>query len=362
VYIFITWILIRSLYSFKGININFIRDVAPYGYFIYLFPLRKLWTNIDRGQKKKIEKWLIKAFVFHFIWTSLAFFFPFILSYLPYINQSQGIKLFTIRPDFDAALMAITAYLAVMKFITTNNFINISIVLVCSIFIISQGSRSSFITFAVISIVFIIGKIRKSTSAEKSIITFLLSMIAIALMLNIVSDTKVGRKFISIVSVFSEQNGSSNNADGFGTANARIKSWNIVLSYMDADPAKQIFGVGFGPDFMTDSGALRALVASEEGSRALPRQPHNYALNTYARLGILGFTLYFLVFISLLRKSFENLDKNDIDVMVLASLMFIALVPISLLGVVSESPFGAISMIFSLSVVLEKLEYKRIDK
>jgi O-antigen ligase len=187
-------------------------------------------------------------------------------------------------------------------------------------------------------------------------------MIAIALILNIVSDTKVGRKFISTVSVFSEQNGSSNNADGFGTANARIKSWNIVLSYMDADPAKQIFGVGFGPDFMTDSGALRALVASEEGSRALPRQPHNYALNTYARLGILGFTLYFLVFTSILRKSFENLDKNDIDVMVLASLMFIALVPISLLGVVSESPFGAISMIFSLSVVLEKLEYKRIDK
>ncbi len=358
-YALITWVLIRAMFSFKEIDINFIRDFAPYAYLFYIFPLRKLWTNINHDQKKKIQKWLIRAFIFHFIWTSIVLIFPLTLSYLPYINESQDIKFLTVRPDFDATLMAITGYLAAKKYIVSNSLINTAIIFLCSIFIVSQGNRSSFISFVVIALMLVLEKIIKSSSAEKSIVIFILSAIIVALFLNLVSDTKVGRKFIGTISVFSEQSGSTNNIDGFGTANARMKSWRLIFTYIDADPAKKIFGVGFGPDFMADSGALRALVASEEGSRTLPRQPHNYAINTYARLGIIGFTLYFLVFISLIGISLKNLYRSEVDLTVLCSLVFIALVPISLLGVVAESPFGAIATVFSLSVVLEKLEEEK---
>lgn len=358
VYLFIIWILIRAMFSFKGMDIYFFRDLAPYAYFAYIFPLRKLWNNVNFNQKNKIKNWLIRAFVFHFVWASIIFIFPFIFTYLPYINQNQEIKFFTIRPDFDGVLMAITAYLAIMKFISARNFINFSIFLICSLFVINQSSRASFISFALVLLIYTRTKIRQSGGVEKSVIIILLSIITFASIMNIVSDTTVGKKFSGAVLVFTEQNGSSGNVEGYGTTNARIHSWRLVLSYINAEPVTQIFGVGFGQDFMTNSRALRVLVASDEGSRELPRQPHNYALNTYARLGFLGFALYFFFTIRLLSSSFKNLGKNERDLKILSSLIFIAIVPISLLGVVMESPFGAITAVFSLSVVLEKLEQK----
>lgn len=360
-YIFTFWISIKALLSFEIFNFNFIRDLAPYAYYAYLFPLRKLWVISNLNQKRKIEKWLLRSLIFHFVWMAAVSLFPSILNYLPYINENQGIKIFTIRPDFDAVLLAVTAYLAAVKKIAKGNLMSIFLVLVCSILIISQGNRSSSISFALICAIFIATKISKSNTAENSILILILFSIIISILIIIVSDTKVGKKFVGTATVFSAQNGNVTNVDGFGTANARIKSWQLVLNYVNSEPKKIVFGVGFGPDFMTESGALRALVASETGSRALPRQPHNYALNTYARLGIIGFALYLYVCLSLLKCSFNNLGKKEVDLEYICILLFITLVPISLLGVVLESPFGAISLVFSISVILEKLEFGKVD-
>lgn len=357
IYAFVFWILIRASFSLKKIDLNTIRDFAPYAYFLYIFPLRKLWTNIDSGQRKKIENWLIKAFIIHFLWVFFAYILSFTSINLPYINESQQIRIFTIRPDFDAVIMTVTAYLAAIKLVSKKKIMNGIVAVICLIFIVSQGNRSSFISLMIILLIFLFKNIRKSTSIERSILILIFSTITISIALVIISNTEVGKKFSGTFLVFNSQKELMSNIDGFGTANARLESWQRVLSYMNESPAKQLVGVGFGRDFMTESGALRALVASEQGSRALPRQPHNYALNTYSRLGFTGFVFYLFAFTRVLGESFRQIHKDVSPLTLIGSLMFITLLPISLLGVVSESPFGAISTIFGLSLLLERIEF-----
>src|SRR5690606_14310600 len=78
----------------------------------------------------------------------------------------------------------------------------------------------------------------------------------------------------------------ASNADN--TARARLKSWDRLISWVESDPGRAVAGVGFGPHYYLESGALGLLSTHQ---REEIRSPHNYWLNSWARLGLVGLTL-----------------------------------------------------------------------
>jgi O-antigen ligase len=123
-----------------------------------------------------------------------------------------------------------------------------------------------------------------------------------------------------------------------GTAQARIASWKASLRYTNRTPSRQVVGVGFGPDFLHDAGAAAILEGSVyTGVRA----PHNYLINTYARLGGVGLLVVIVGIASVLGAAIRMLPRRREFDMTL-TLLFVSLLVVAIFGVILESPFGAV--------------------
>ena len=104
-------------------------------------------------------------------------------------------------------------------------------------------------------------------------------------------------------------------------------------------------GVGFGPDFIQGAGVAYALEGTEYKD---VRSPHNYVLGTMARLGLAGALLAVLTMASGAALAIRRLSGPADSVTVLAGLLVLAIPIIALLGVVLESPFGAIPYFWAI--------------
>jgi len=126
-----------------------------------------------------------------------------------------------------------------------------------------------------------------------------------------------------------------------GTANARVHSWTALIGYLDRDPGRETLGVGFGPDYLEESGASVLLLGT---LNAEVRSPHNYLLGTWARLGLVGVILFLGLLTAGLRLArllaIRAPRVRDDD---LLAMLLVASIPvIAFVGVVLESPFGAL--------------------
>jgi len=126
-----------------------------------------------------------------------------------------------------------------------------------------------------------------------------------------------------------------------------------VVDYSTESSTRLFWGVGFGPNFMRDSGTAVYLLGAEAAAERDIRSPHNYILGTLARLGIVGSAiaagigLHSLSLVWRLRR-----DSFTDDLAFVASLIIIVLLPAALVGVILESPFGAIPFFWSLGVLV----------
>jgi O-antigen ligase len=133
-----------------------------------------------------------------------------------------------------------------------------------------------------------------------------------------------------------------------GTSRARIESWLAVWDYMQETPGRLIAGVGFGPDYLHDSGAEQKLLGSDLAQDV--RAPHNYLVNSGARLGIFGLFIVIGLLITGLRLAL-TLARTDPDLtnMDVLAVLCVTVLPVgALFGVILESPFGAIPFFWAL--------------
>ena len=144
--------------------------------------------------------------------------------------------------------------------------------------------------------------------------------------------------------------------NGVGTFQARTAAWKAIVSWMGDGGVTRIgFGVGFGPHYMQLSEADIAF----QGDYPDPtvRAVHNYVLNTSARLGIIGALLEvaigLLALVAALRLTARVTEAPDLDL--LAGLLIIAIPVVSLLGVVLESPFGAIPYFWAVGYLSARM-------
>ena len=134
-------------------------------------------------------------------------------------------------------------------------------------------------------------------------------------------------------------------SQALGTVQVREYAWTGVTEYILADARRTAVGVGFGPDFIQDSGTAYSLEGSEYTD---VRSPHNYVFGTLARLGVAGALLVLLLIGAGAVLSVRRLADSGDAVTVLAALLVLGLPVTALLGVVLESPFGAIPYFWAI--------------
>jgi O-antigen ligase len=131
-----------------------------------------------------------------------------------------------------------------------------------------------------------------------------------------------------------------------GTARARELAWQAIERYLIAKSSRNWFGVGFGPDFLHDSGGDQLLLG---GTFEDVRQPHNFLINTWARLGLIGLAIIIAMIAVGVRLAALVSRSRSLDDVDLAAVLVVTGFPVAACyGVVMESPFGAIPYFWAL--------------
>jgi hypothetical protein len=134
--------------------------------------------------------------------------------------------------------------------------------------------------------------------------------------------------------------GFTGSSQAAGTVSVRKDVWEKVMAFTLHDYQRTAVGVGFGRDFIRESGSRPALEGSIYQN---VRSPHNYLVGTFARLGVVGSLLAALVIGLGCSLALTALRRpSSPSVLVLAALVAIAVPIVAMLGVVLESPFGAL--------------------
>jgi O-antigen ligase len=139
---------------------------------------------------------------------------------------------------------------------------------------------------------------------------------------------------------------------GTGTFEARANAWRAVIDWLfDDGLSRPVLGVGFGPHYMQLSGADVELFG--EFPDPSVRAVHNYGINTWARLGIVGLLLVAAIAALAVIGGFRLLIRArtvpDLDL--LAAFLVVAIPLTAMLGVVLEGPYAAIPYFWAVGYI-----------
>jgi hypothetical protein len=136
-------------------------------------------------------------------------------------------------------------------------------------------------------------------------------------------------------------------AEAAGTTQARKTAWRDVYRYTTATVPRTLFGVGFGPNFLQASGGLQVLSGGIPGLRA----PHNILLNTWARLGAIGLALQIVLLLFGIWAAVLAVRYAGPTDAVAWVLVAVAIPCVAMVGVILESPFGALPYALGLGLL-----------
>ena len=323
-----------------------LRDFAPYAYagtaaLAFLMPVAaRPWTS----------RLAYGALTFHAAW--------FIAVAVGWIDNTRtprlgpsGVALFTTRPDFDAAVFAIAIGLALHALLLTprrprppTTALLVLFVGVNAWGVASEHTRAGLIATAVVlasvALAWIVDRSRRLGQAGTLVRwgpPAVAVAVGVALCVLALIFTLPGQRLLDGL------NGTK--GESAGTANARVYVYENLSEYLLEDPLRTTVGVGFGPNFLEASGTLEALQGSTYTD---VRSPHNYVLGTWARLGVVGALLAVLMLAFGAWLGLRHLWHTRDTVDVLAALVLIALPVPAMLGVILESPFGALPYFWAL--------------
>jgi O-Antigen ligase len=338
----LVWSLV--LLAFGSVSQNALRDAAPYLYGVTVFLVRPPTASSESGTSRA----LMAVLVFHAAWVSLVQVFPSLATSTPIVYG--GTHLLSIRTDVDSLVCGLLAAIGLHRALAGRNpERNLLLVGWGVTLVLLLNSRAGLLAFVVqIAVVLMLAPARRRLAGkyDARIAAAILLMCVPLILVGINQGNSVHRLSLAV-----SGNGAASEANGaIGTKNAREKSWKVLVQYIARDPARMVRGVGFGPDFLHDSGADALLLGTVAASQEDVRSPHNYLLNTWARLGLVGLLLtlgMILCGLRLARLVARNASRiRDDDVL---AMLLVASIPLAaLVGVVLESPFGALPYFWAL--------------
>lgn len=321
-----------------------LRDAVPYLYAgVGIFAAwAYIATAADRRRRAgRLLRW---ALLVHLMWVAAAHFLEVAgpaLSGTAYVLQ--------IRPDIDAALLAILAGLSLHDVLGGRpKWLNLLVLAACCLLVLQLPNRSGLLSlvgvFGLVVFVHMSSRGRSSNAKVGFVVVLPIAAAACAVLLPL---TEPGVRLLTGLGLYEPTVGS---LDAVGTTQARILAWSALVDYWTETTSRFWFGVGFGPDFVTDSG-IAAYLGS--GTYENVRSPHNYLLGTAVRLGLVGVALVGLLLVTVVRSILRLRKRFDEEpVLMTCGLAVVALVPAALVGVVFEAPFGSIPLFWSAGVLL----------
>lgn len=328
-----------------------VRDAVPYLYAAVGMLSAVAVSRAGEATRRKTGRLLVWALAFHAAWYSLATFIPGLSERMPLVSSAQSLHVFSVRADVDTAFAGVFAgWLLTVVLRRDRTFWPMVAFLVTWGAIIQTDSRAGLAAALVATgLGFIAGhKSGRSRDHRKA-----LTVAAVPILLCAVAwglpQTDIGERVAGTFGVATTEQ----SAGAAGTTGARLNAWEIIWDYTFDDPARAVVGVGFGPDFLLDSGAGTALIGAADTGETVPRSPHNYWVGTLARLGLVGLLLVTLLAVVAIGAAWRQVRRPDHDdLAVLAALIPVSLIPVALLGVVLESPFGAAPYFWAIGVLL----------
>ena len=340
------WTVVRAALGVQQIAADpmvGLRDIAPYAYawaavLAFLVPVR--------ADSRGALRWVFAAFSVHLIWLVGAPHLPGWPEEWPTLG---GAAVFTSRPDFDTAVLGVAAAFAVHRIITKNRelsrlqlFALIAFALLNLVALVGTPTRAGLLAgVAALGVAALTGALQirvgshlLSTPRRR----WAAGAVVVLTLAALVGLSPAGSRVVQVVT----------GGQSLGTVEARQLAWSAVTRYTFSDASRTGLGVGFGPDFVHDSGADVALEGTEYKD---VRSPHNYILGTTGRLGVAGGLMVALVIGFGAYLGFRHLRATTDPMVVLAALLVISLPVTAMLGVVLESPFGAIPYFWAIGVL-----------
>jgi hypothetical protein len=318
------------------------RDLAPYVYMLVV--LAAAFATTSYGRTLKVVE---AALLLHLLWVLVTLLAPGWTSDLPLLGGK--VRVLELRPDFDGAVLAVTAglaaTLAASRGPSTSVRAGAAVVAVGSVVTVLQlGSRSGVLALGAAVLVLAATQVHtvRRFSWRRLLAT---AAVLVALAALVLPHTYV----------FDRATADPRRTDaGAGTIGARQHAWALVLDDAARTPGRLFLGSGFGPDFLDRSGARKAL---EGNANTGVRAPHNFVLNTLGRLGLVGVALLGWAVVAVLRASIRVRRPSPGDperdrFMLLGVLLVGTLGVAAMFGVILESPFGAVPFWWAAGLLL----------
>ena len=341
----LAWTALR--FALGSISSNAIRDAAPYGYVLLVFLTPS--STLSDADHRKMERILIAGLFFHSAWVTVETLSPGFGSFL-ILGHGQS-ELFELRPDVDGTTCAVLTLICLGRAIRGfSPGLYICLTAWNAALVVGGQSRAALASAVVQLVVF-----AAFTPARRELFRRHAPRVIVAILIIAVAGLAYGLQRGTAPTRLS----SAGNAflpfvptsgpvpeQAIGTARARELAWQAIERYLIAKPSRDWLGVGFGPDFLHDSGGDQLLLG---GTSEDVRQPHNYLINTWARLGLVGLAMIIAMIavgVRLAALVSRNRSPNDVD---LAAVLVVTGYPVAACyGVVMESPFGALPYFWAL--------------
>jgi O-antigen ligase len=333
---FLGWALLRAVLGVQdlaGQPLTALRDLAPYAYAVGAL----VAFVVPVADRLRTVRLVYAALTVHVLWVEGAGYLPGWPQDWPLLG---GSAVFTSRPDFDTAVVGVAVALALHHLLHRRPRGPLPLAALAlfaalnGYALLSSPTRAGLLAGLLASGVVVLGWLLRRTVSPRRLSGRIRAaglVVLLALFVGLVALTPPGQRLAQSMS------GQQSNAAG--TINARELAWRAVDRYVLADAPRTAIGVGFGPDFLTDSGGTYLL---EGDVYKDVRSPHNYLIGAFARLGVAGMLLAALLLAGAGLAAVRTLAGPVGTTTALAALLVLALPVTALLGVVLESPFGAI--------------------
>lgn len=330
-----------------------LRDAAPYCYAIaVVLPFARRRPDAERRTLAVLHI----ALVVRLVCVLFALSFPGVVARLPEISSpGPDAHVLSLRADFDSATLVVLAVLTAVRLMRLSlgplrRAAEGAMLALTVAAIVKVQSRAGML--ALLAGVAIVGVVALWPAMQRAaprtrIAALLLTVAAVVV---VVPQAAVFQRIADVPAALGiGSDPSDKQSDATGTAKARLHSWGRTVDYTNETAQRRAIGVGFGPDFLHQA---QAAFVFEGSIYSGVRAPHNYFLNTFARLGYVGVIVVVLAFGQVLVSAARLTTPTMRELTLLCVTLFIALLIIATLGVVLESPFGAVPAFWAAGWIL----------
>ena len=350
-WIFFIYVFVRStLGALDHLDMEWLRDAVPFLYVgIGILSASAIARSTDRTRRITMRV-LWAALLFHLAWTSIVLVGGVNTDEFPRF-PGAAVPIGKVRPDIDCAVLGITAILLVRKAVRREHVLPCLALLGLTLMTIAGTvTRGGFLAVGIVMglglLLMLAAAPRGST---KRTTVFLLIAAGIVAGAAYLPSTEGGQRLIATVNPAAASDYDAAQR-AIGTAAARDAAWDLVIEWTQETPTRELVGGGPGPNFISESGARGALEGTEYSG---VRSPHNWFVGLYARIGTIGVGLAVLVLVSIAINMWQNRARFGADELLFTAAMIVtAILPIAAVGVVLESPFGAVPFWWAAGIIL----------